>query len=36
MTDSWYKQAVEARPISQEEYDKAKSQKRAEFLEAKL
>ncbi|KAL1929518.1 hypothetical protein VTP01DRAFT_1656 [Rhizomucor pusillus] len=31
-----YNPAVEARPISQEEYDKAKSQKRAEFLEAKL
>jgi sterol carrier protein 2 len=31
-----YNPAIEARSITQEDYDKAKSTKRAEFLEAKL
>ncbi|CAO3648942.1 unnamed protein product [Cunninghamella echinulata] len=31
-----YNPAIEARPISQADYDRAKSTKRAEFLEAKL
>lgn len=31
-----YNPAIEARPITQADYDRAKSTKRAEFLEAKL